>query len=78
MAELLTTVEELLAEIDRRAPGLTEFRLWVPEKLSLQGALVPPDVAMVVIVGRLVSLDLFPDGFVEGRGGRTYIYRRGA
>jgi hypothetical protein len=70
-------VEALVKEVDARAPGCEEFRLWVPARLSLQASEVPMDLAMAVVVDRLLAHGLFPDGFEEVPGGRVYRYRRG-
>jgi hypothetical protein len=72
----ITEVEQILEQLNRAAPGATTVELWVPSQLRLRGTPVPLDIAMAVILDRAWSLDLVPDGFVEGNGGRTYRYKR--
>ncbi len=72
----ITEVEQIVEQVDRTAPGATTLELWVPSQLRLRGTPVPLDIAMAVILDRVWSFDLVPDGFVEGNGGRTYRYRR--
>jgi hypothetical protein len=73
----ITDVEQIIEQVDRTAPGASTLELWIPDQLRLLGEPVPPDIAMVVIVDRLLAFNLVPDGFVRGDGGRTYRYRRG-
>ncbi|MGB7324591.1 MAG: hypothetical protein WBD31_06950 [Rubripirellula sp.] len=75
------TVESLLETIDRVpassvADAPSEFTLWVPESLTLQGQSVPQDIAMAVVLDKLLGLDFFPHGFEQGDGGRLYKYQR--
>ena len=75
------TVESLLELVaavpDSSADGApTEFTLWVPETLTLNGDAVPQDAAMAVVLDKLLGLDFFPDGFEQGDGGRLYKYQR--
>ena len=67
-------VEAILAEVDARAPGKTNFSLWIQEHLTLQREEVAPDLAMAVVLDRLLALDLFPAGFEQYPGGRVYRY----
>ena len=75
------TVESLL-ELVAAVPDLstdgapTDFTLWVPETLTLNGDAVPQDAAMAVVLDKLLGLDFFPDGFEQGDGGRLYKYQR--
>jgi len=69
-------VESLVDEVDRLPPGSSLLELWVPDLLALRGQPVPRDVAMAIVMDRLLSVGLFPDGFIEGVGGRTYRYKR--
>jgi hypothetical protein len=70
------TVEGLLSQIDSFDPDAKSAQLWVPESLSLDGRPVGPDVAMAVLGDKLLSENLYPNGFREGEGGRTYLYDR--
>ena len=70
------TVEDLLDSIDRLDPDASVAELCVPTKLSLDGEAVSSDVAMAIVVDKLLGLEFYPDGYREDRRGRTYIYRR--
>ena len=68
------TVEELLERIDRVPDGTTRLELWVPERLTLRGKEVRLDVAMTVVLDRLLGKGFMPSGFSQGDTGRTYYY----
>ena len=75
------TVESLLELVaavpDSSTDGApTDFTLWVPETLTLNGDAVPQDAAMAVVLDKLLGLDFLPDGFEQGDGGRLYKYQR--
>lgn len=67
-------VETILADIDLRAPGKSDFRLWVPEQLSFKNQPVPQDLAMALVIERLLAHGLFPAGFEQHAAGRVYCY----
>ncbi|WP_229067826.1 hypothetical protein [Actinoplanes sp. DH11] len=72
-------VEALREELRRLAAGPGErVDLWVPAELTIGGAPEPTDrtgLGMALIVDTALSLGLWPDGFTEGTGGRTYHYK---
>ena len=68
------TVEELVARVDALPADAKALELWVPDRLSLKGKPVPQDLAMAIVVDRLLGRGLYPNGFVQGDGGRTYRY----
>ncbi|MEU1840296.1 hypothetical protein [Micromonospora chersina] len=71
----LQSVEALCDELRRRAGSGHHVDLWVPDELSLGGAAVPKEptgIAMAIICDTALSLDLWPEGFTQGVGGRTY------
>ncbi len=71
-----STVEELLSQLDSITAGLNQrFELWVPEHLTLRGQPARSDVAMAIILDKILSKGYEPDGFVEAVGGRTYKYK---
>lgn len=75
------TVESLLELVaalpDSSTDGApTDFTLWVPETLTMNGDAVPQDAAIAVVLDKLLGLDFFPDGFEQGDGGRLYKYQR--
>jgi Cysteine-rich CPCC len=67
-------VESILADVDVRAPGKSDFSLWIPEQLSFKNELVPQDLAMALVLDRLLGHGLFPAGFEQHSGGRVYHY----
>ena len=72
------SVEALCDELRQRAGSGHDMDLWVPDELSLGGAAVPEEptgIAMAIICDTALSLDLWPDGFTQGVGGRTYHYK---
>ena len=71
------TVEELLAQVNSVDPkrGDSSFTLWVPGSLTLGGNPVAQDVAMAVVLDRVLAKGFFPDGFVAEGTGRRYNYR---
>jgi hypothetical protein len=71
----MTSVEEIIAQVDRTAPGAGTLELWIPDTLQLRGKPVRHDIAMAIILDRLYAFNLAPDGFVQGDGGRTYHYK---
>ena len=50
-----SSVEALFRKIDQISPRATDFDLWVPERLTLHGAEIPSDVAMAVVLDRLLG-----------------------
>jgi hypothetical protein len=68
------TVEALLEQIDGTAGESTNFNLWVPDQLTWYGEPVRADIAMAVVVDRLLAKGFMPAGFTQGINGRTYHY----
>ena len=68
-------VEDLLSQIAGVQDDQTTFELWVPEKLSLHDQPVALDIAMAIALDALLKKEMFPDGFIQGEGGRYYKYR---
>ena len=73
----VSSLEELLTQVDEVDPkrGSSSFTLWVPSSLTLGGNAVTQDVAMAVVLDRVLSKGFFPDGFVAEGVGRRYNYR---
>jgi len=71
-----SSVEALLRKIDQISPQTTDFDLWVPRRLTLHGVEAPSDVAMAVVLDRLLGEGFMPAGFTQGVDDRTYHYRR--
>jgi hypothetical protein len=71
-------VEALCDELRKHAVSGNHVDLWVPDDLTLGGAAVPMElsgIAMAIICDTALSLDLWPDGFTQGAGGRTYHFK---
>ena len=47
------------------------------ERLSPHDQPVASDMAMAVVLAALLKKEMFPDGFIQGDGGRYYKYRLG-
>jgi hypothetical protein len=69
-------VEALLGRIDEISQQTTDLDLWVPVRLTLRGAEVPSDVAMAVVLDRLLSKGFMPAGLTQEANGRTYHFKR--
>ena len=70
------SIEELLSQLDNITTGPRQrFELWVPEHLTLRGQTAHSDVAMAIILDKILSKGYEPDGFAEAAGGRTYKYK---
>jgi hypothetical protein len=72
----IRTVEDLLATVAAIPVGTNSLSLWVPQKLTLQAESVPQDLAMAIILDKVLEKGLFPQGFASARAGRTYKYAR--
>ncbi len=75
------TVEELLRRIENLArPGDNGppegFELWVPQRLTLRGQVIPFDVAIVVVLDALLEKDFVPASYSEEEDGRLYLTQR--
>ncbi|BCJ48452.1 hypothetical protein GCM10010168_76220 [Actinoplanes ianthinogenes] len=71
-------VEDLCDELRRQAGTAGRVDLWVPDELTIGNAPEPKNptgLGMAFIVDTALSLGLWPDGFTQGDGGRTYHYR---
>ena len=74
----VSSVEELLAQVDEVDPkrGSSSFTLWVPNSLTLGGNAVTQDVAMAVVLDRVLSQRAsFQTGLSAEGVGRRYNYR---
>ena len=69
-------IEVLLEEIDSVPEGATNFDLWVPIQLTIRGEAISADVAMAVVLDRMLAKDFLPAGYTQGINGRTYHYSR--
>ena len=69
------TLEALLAEIGGFESASPRFELWVPQHLTLRGEPTRTDVAMAVVLDKVLGMGYEPDGFTEAEGGRIYRYK---
>jgi hypothetical protein len=70
------TVEGLLSELDSITPPCSQsFELWVPQELTLRGKPAGLDVAMAIVLDKILGMGFQPDGFSEAEGGRVYRYK---
>lgn len=68
------TVEELVAVVEALPSGSTSLELWVPNQLTLRGKVVAKDVAMAVLLDKVLEHGLFPQGFTPHPAGAVYRY----
>ena len=73
----VTTVEQLLTQVDAASPESRDrtFTLWVPDSLTFKGEEISPNLAMTLVLDRLLAKGFFPAGFVPEGAGRRYNYR---
>jgi len=69
------SVENLLTSVDGIAKDQSSFELFVPNQLTLKGQPIRQDVAMAIVLDRILKHGLFPVGFEERQGGRLYKYK---
>ena len=70
------SVEALLNVVAQWPDAAASADLWVPDELTLQGQVVGKDIAMAIVLDKILALGLFPNGFSAGDGGRLYHYKR--
>jgi hypothetical protein len=71
------SVESLLQKIEEGTAGAPpDFELWVPDSLTLGGVQVAGDVAIAVLLDRLLAKNYMPASVARGVGGCRYRYRR--
>ena len=68
------TIESLLTQVDALPEGTQAFELFVPKDLTWQGAPVAQDMAMAIVVDKLLGKELYPAGFDQTPTGRRYKY----
>jgi hypothetical protein len=73
----VTSVEQLLTQVDAVSPGRTgdAFSIWVPESLTFNSEPIAQNVAMAILGDRLLGKGFYPAGFESGVAGRRYNYR---
>jgi len=69
-------VEVLLDKVGLWSDAAVNVDLWVPDELTLDGRVVAHDIAMSIVLDRILGRGLFPAGFSKGHGGRLYHYKR--
>ena len=70
------TVESILLQVDNVSVGShNHFELWVPQSLTLRGQTVPLNLAMAIILDKILAKQFVPDGFIQKETGRVYRYK---
>ena len=70
------TVEELISQLEGISPGSEQgFELWVPKHLTFRGQPTRSDIAMAIILDKILGKGYEPDGFSDAEGGRIYRYK---
>ena len=69
------TIEGLLAQIEALPEGTTTFELFVPQDLTWQGRPVAQNLAIAIVLDKLLGKQLYPDGFDQRPTGRRYKYK---
>jgi len=73
---LHSTVESLLSQVDGLAASSNQtFELWVPRNLTFRGQPVRSDVAMAVVLDKILGNGYEPDDLIEEEDGRIYRYK---
>ena len=70
------SVELLLDKVGLWSDAAVNADLWVPDELTLCGRVVAHDIALAIVLDRILARGLFPAGFSRGNGGRLYHYKR--
>ena len=68
------SVEAVVSQLDAISTEQS-FELWIPQHLTLRGQAARTDVAMAIILDKILGMGYEPDGFTEADGGRVYRYR---
>jgi hypothetical protein len=69
------SVESLLSELDTIVTSPDGFELWIPANLTLNSNPIRTDVAMTIVLDKILGMGFQPDGFIESKGGRIYRYK---
>lgn len=69
------TVEALLAQVAAVPEGTKTLEIFVPENLTLDGKPVAQNLAMALVLDKLLGKRLYPDGFEQRPTGRRYKYK---
>ena len=71
-----STVEAILSQLDGIPRGQDQgFELWIPQHLSWRGKVARADVAMAIILNKILGMGYEPNGFAEAEGGKIYRYK---
>jgi hypothetical protein len=68
------TLEDLLAQVEALPAGSKSFELYVPQDLTWKGRPVTQNLAMTLVVDKLLGKSLYPKGFDRKPHGRRYKY----
>jgi len=70
-----STIEALLAQIEALPEDTKTFELYVPQDLKWQGQPMAQNLAMAVVLDKLLGKQLYPEGFDQRSRGRRYKYK---
>lgn len=68
-------IESLLAQVEAIPAGTKSFELFVPQSITLEDRPMDQNLAMAVVLDKLLGKGLFPDGFDQRPNGRRYKYK---
>jgi hypothetical protein len=68
------TIEDLFAKVEAIPEGTKTFELYVPNSLTMKGQPVSQNLAMALVLDRILGKKLYPDGFEQKETGRLYKY----
>jgi hypothetical protein len=69
------TLEALLAQVADLPKSTMSFEMFVPQDLTWQGQPVTQNLAMTLVLDKLLGKQLYPDGFDQRPTGRRYKYK---
>ena len=68
------TIEDLFAKVEALPEGTKGFELYVPNNLTMKGQPVAQNLAMALVLDKILGKKLYPDGFEPKSNGRLYKY----
>src|SRR5689334_7827295 len=68
------TLEDLFAKVEALPDGSRAFEMYVPNSLTMKGQPIAQNLAMALVMDRILAKKLYPDGFEQKQDGRLYRY----
>jgi hypothetical protein len=69
-----SSVEEIVSQLTTRTAEGQSFELWIPQRLTLLGHIVPEPIAMAAITAKVLGMGYEPRGSTQGEGGRVFTF----